>query len=299
MSTQSRRAAFGVSAALATAFDGAGRIDAARTAALARRLTDAGLDGVTLFGTTGEGPSIGLGERAGLIAAAAKAGVAPGRITCGVIVSAAGDALDHWRLAADAGCARILLAPPIYFKGVGDEALYRWFAGLFEAMGARARGVLLYHIPALTGVALPVPLIERLKRAFPAVIDGVKDSSGDWPYTEALLAAHRDRLILVGHEGHLAAAMRLGGAGAISGLANLLPRAMIRLVSTATHDPRFDRLIEALERAGVVPAIKALIAHRLGEPAWAELRPPLTTLAAKAQAELAAGFDALFGVPAD
>jgi 4-hydroxy-tetrahydrodipicolinate synthase len=294
MAVSSRYADFGISAALATAFDAAGRVDLARTAALARRLVDAGLGGVTLFGTTGEGPSIGLGERAASIDAVARAGVAPDRITCGVIVSAASDALDHWCLAAEAGCARILLAPPYYFKGVGDDGLFRWFAGLFEAMAGRARGVLLYHIPSVTEVPLSTALIERLKRAFPTVIDGVKDSSGDWAYTEALLAAHRDLRILVGHEVHLAAAMSLGGAGAISGLANLLPREMIRLATTATHDPRFDRLIEALDRHGVVPAIKALLAHRLGEPEWAAARAPLTALAAPARHELGAAFDALF-----
>ncbi len=294
MTDLSRFADFGISAALATAFDDAGKIDAARTAALARRLTDAGLHGVTLFGTTGEGPSIGLAERGALIAAVAKAGIAPARIACGVIVSAAGDALEQWRVAADAGCARILLAPPVYFKGPPEEGVYRWFAGLFEAMGARARGVLLYHIPSLTQVPLPIALIERLKRAFPSVIDGVKDSSGDWPYTQSLLAAHRDRLILVGHEGHLAEAMRLGGAGAITGLANLMPRDILRLASTATHDPRLDQLIPALEAHGVVPSIKALIAHGLKDAAWARMRPPLLALSAEAQKCLAREFDGLF-----
>ena len=47
---------------------------------------------------------------------------------------------------------------------------------------------------------LSVALVDRLKQAFPGVITGVKDSSGDSATAEAFLAAHGELAILVGDE---------------------------------------------------------------------------------------------------
>ena len=104
-------------------------------------------------------------------------------------------------------------------------------------MIGNARNVYLYHIPSMTGVPLSVDLVGRLKTAFPGVVVGVKDSSGDWANTEKLLAAHRDLQILVGDERQLARAVRQGGAGTICGLANLLPG----IVRKAAHEGIDDR----------------------------------------------------------
>ena len=123
-----------------------------------------------------------------------------------------------------AGCAGIVLTPPFYFKGVDDEGVYRWFSEAIEAAGAGARDVILYHLPQVTGVSIAEALTGRLRRAFPEVIAGVKDSGGNWEHTASLLGEHRDLAILVGHEGHLARAVRQGASGAISGIANVAPR---------------------------------------------------------------------------
>ncbi|TIU18106.1 MAG: dihydrodipicolinate synthase family protein, partial [Mesorhizobium sp.] len=82
--------------------------------------------------------------------------------------------------------------------------------------------VLLYNIPSVTMVPLPLSLIGRLSAAFPGVVAGVKDSGGDWSYSEALLRAHGDLVILIGDERHLARSVRQGGQGAISGMANFV-----------------------------------------------------------------------------
>ena len=90
--------------------------------------------------------------------------------------------------------------------------------------------------PALTGVTIGPALVGRLRRAFPEAVAGVKDSSGDWKQTTALIAEHRDLAILVGHEGHLAQAVQSGASGAISGVANIAPRLVAGLVAGArTH----------------------------------------------------------------
>lgn len=292
-------ARFGLSAALTTPFRGDGAVDFAKFAAHARHCLAAGCDGVTAFGTTGEGASIGLAEREEMLDALAGAGIDGQRqVVAGVAAAAIADAAAQARMALDAPCRGLLVAPPFYFKGVSEDGLYRWFAGLIEALGGAARDLILYNIPPVTGVELPVPLIGRLKADFPGIVIGVKDSSGDWSYTEALLAAHGELAILIGDERHLARGVRLGAQGAISGLANICPQALMPSVVSGVEDPRIIRLVEELLRFPVTPAVKALVAHHHRDRGWLTARPPLVALDKAGAEHMARAFDDIFAAQA-
>src|SRR5512144_2629225 len=65
---------FGLSVALVTPFARDGSVDLARLVAHARRCLDEGCASVTLFGTTGEGASLGAGQRASMLEALDDAG---------------------------------------------------------------------------------------------------------------------------------------------------------------------------------------------------------------------------------
>lgn len=264
----------GLSAALATPFDERGEVDWPRFAAHAGRLLGAGMKVVTAFGTTGEGASIARAAREGLHDRMAEAGIEPARLVECVYGPSSVDAGRDMRRALQGGGAGVLLVPPFYYKRPSDEGIFRWHAEVFEAAGAAARDVILYNIPDLTGVVIGPGLVGRLRQAFPGVIGGVKDSSGDWDHTVSLLAEHRDIAILVGHEGHLAAAVRKGASGAISGMANVAPGLVCRLVA-GEHDPAIDAALDRLLAMPVVPAIKALLAVQTRDEAWMRLRAPL------------------------
>src|SRR5262249_5214903 len=156
-----------------------------------------------------------------------------------------------------------LVAPPFYLKGVDDEGLFRWFAQLIAALGPDARDFILYHIPPVTAVPLSIALVERLKRAFPEIVIGVKDSSGDAASAASLLTAHRDVLIVVGDERLLAGAVREGAAGTICGLANLCPEVLLPAIA-GREEVRLAQLVDLVVAYPVLSAIKALIAHRTG-----------------------------------
>jgi 4-hydroxy-tetrahydrodipicolinate synthase len=289
---------FGLSVALATPFAADGGIDLARLVAHASWCLAEGCGRVTLFGTTGEGSSIGDQEREAIWQAMVQGGIFGPRLVGGVVASTLDSAERQVVQAYEQDAHAVLVAPPFYFKGVDDEGVFRWYARLVERLGSRARDMLLYNIPSLTGVALSVPLVTRLAEAFPGVVTGVKDSSGDWAFTRSLLAAHADRLaILVGDERHLAGAVRLGGAGSICGLANLCPAALLPLATEGQDDPRIDRLVDEIGRLPVIPAVKALIARQTGVRSWAEVRPPLLPLAAEMVARAAGHLDEIVAKP--
>ena len=292
------RQRFGLSVALATPFRPNGEIDLERLVSHAGRCLELGCDSITLFGTTGEGVSIGHQERLEVLAALAAAGVGAGSIVAGISATASADAKRDVTVAQGRGCRAVLLPPPFYFKQVADDGIFDWYRAVFEDLGENARNIILYNIPSLTGVQLSVELIARLRAAFSDIIIGVKDSTGDWSYTERLLAAHRDLAVLIGEERHLAAAVRLGAEGSICGLANLHPAEMRTMAWQGADNVYIDEVVGLVSDFPVVPAIKALMAHRNGEPQWRRVRPPLISIGDRDLAEIGRGFDRLANVRA-
>jgi 4-hydroxy-tetrahydrodipicolinate synthase len=285
---------FGLSVALATPFESNGDIAIGAMIQQARRSLAAGCSSVTLFGTTGEGSSIGTTERERVLSAFLDAGIAAKDVVVGVLVDAAEDAAMQAAHALSKGARNILLAPPSYFKNVSDDGLFKWFSAVFALMGEEARDVIVYNIPSVTMVPLAVSLIGRLRAAFPKIVTGVKDSSGDWPFTQSLLQAHGDLIILVGDERHLAKGVQLGGQGAISGMANFVPGEVKLMAEEGKDDARIEDFVAELLKYPVTAAVKAMVARLTSDEIWLAVRPPLVSMSAEGQTQLALAFDSLF-----
>lgn len=290
---------FGLSVALATPFADAWLIDLPRLVAHGRQSLADGCTSLTVFGTTGEGASLGLNERQRALGALVGAGIDPKtQLVVGIAAAAVEDAIAQGRAGLMLGCPSFLLAPPFYFKGAGDEGLFDWFAAVLTGLGPKACTVILYHIPQVTSVGLSMALVDRLKKAFPKQIAGVKDSSGDWDNAQALLRHHGELHILIGDERLLARAMRLGASGAITGLANVAPDLMLPLIE-GIEEPRVNAMVEQLLPYAVTAAVKALVGHRRKDTiAWSRMRAPLKSLGEAECLKLFAAIDAIRVRPA-
>lgn len=286
-------ARLGLSAALTTPFSDDGAVDLPRMTAHARRLIGRGCGSVTLFGTTGEGPSIGMAERGQALAAFRAASFDMRReVVVGVAAPAIPDAAAMVRQALDHDVRAVMIAPPFYFKALSDDGVVAWYSALFERVGPGLRDVILYHIPPVTAVPVSPRAVARLAAAWPGRVLGVKDSSGDRDNIIALLEACRGLQILVGDERLLAAAVRRGGAGSISGLANVLPERLRVMAVDGTDDPGVSALVDDVLRHPVVPAVKALVAADTADDGWLHPRAPLLALGGAARAALAASLEA-------
>lgn len=174
--------------------------------------------------------------------------------------------------------------------------------------------VLAYDIPRFTGVPLPTAVLRRLVDHYgPAgPVVGLKDSAGDLALTRERIAALPELAVLTGTDTHLAAALAAGGAGAITAVAALrvdllrqvwdraapaagrgdggaAPAAdradgaaarsdvAIARSDVAAAQADLDAARAALDRWPAVPAVKAVLAARLGGDAW-HVRPPLGDL---------------------
>ena len=213
------------------------------------------------------------------------------QLHCGVMAPTIDGAAEQGRQALDAGARGLLVAPPFYLKGVGDDGLFAWFARVFDAIGPALRGVVVYHIPGQTQIPISNDLVARLRTAYPEAIAGIKDSSGDWASTESFLAAHGDLAILVGDERLLGRGMRAGAAGSICGVANILPGRLRAVIDGASDDACVDRVVDLIVAHPVLPAVKALVAHRRGDPGFHAMRPPSQELEASRRQALVAEFD--------
>jgi len=247
-------------------------------------LIEEGCVGLAPFGTTGEALSLGIEERMALLEKLC-ARVAPERIVPGTGLCALADTVALTRHAVDMGCAGAMTLPPFYFKSVSDDGLYDYFVQLIEAVDRPALKIYLYHIPQVAGVGIPPAVAARLHTAFPEIVVGIKDSSGDWQNTERLLAI--DGLIVYpAQETTLIEGDRLGAAGCISATANLNPGAIARLIASiaaGAPDMSLNEEVAAFRKAvaaaGPIPGQKALLYAWTGDARWARLRPPLQALA--------------------
>jgi 4-hydroxy-tetrahydrodipicolinate synthase len=271
----------GVLVPLLTPFNDDMTIAADLYVAHAGRLLEQGCAGLVPFGTTGEALSVGIDERIAAIRALVDAGIDPSLLIPGTGLSNVADTARLSRACLDMGCCGVMTLPPFYYKGVSEEGLYRHFAQLIEAIGDDAR-IFLYHIPPIAIVGIPVPLAARLHDEFPQQVIGIKDSSGDWDNTRALLGI--DGLIVYpGSELPLVEALELGAPGCISATANLNGAAIANLIAAyfegdaervrqLQHDVKRFRLL--VQDYAPIPAQKRLLALMTGDARWANVRPP-------------------------
>ena len=242
--------------------------------------------GLAIFGTNSEANSLSVNERIALLEALVAADVDASRMMPGTGCCALTDTVRLTEHATKAGCAGVLMLPPFYYKDVTEEGLFRSFAEVIERVGDARLRIYLYHIPPVAVVGITPKLVERLLKAYPTAIAGMKDSSGDWNNTKLFLDAFAKSGfdVFVGSETFLLQNMQADGAGCISATANVNPAPIDKLYREWRNAdaPAQQEALNAVRKATgqyvMIPALKAVVAHYAKDPAWATVRPPLVAL---------------------
>jgi 4-hydroxy-2-oxoglutarate aldolase len=248
------------------------------------------IDGLVLFGSTGEGELLDEEEKARLTAFAREVVPASIVLLAGASANSTRGTIAAAQAMAAEGADAVLIHPPGYFGPFLSAAA---MADHFRAVAdASPVPVLVYHMPKYTGVTLEAGLMAELVR-HPNVL-GLKDSSGDVKrfasYTEACPPGKR---LFVGNGTLLYAALELGGVGGILAIADIVPARCAELVAAfragdkATAGAIQEELAvvhkEIVAKHGPV-GVKAamdMVGYHGGPP-----RGPLAPLDAKAQAEI-------------
>jgi 4-hydroxy-tetrahydrodipicolinate synthase len=266
-----------------TPLEADGSIAHGRLGEHAARLLDEGCDGIVLFGTTGEAPSFARDERQEALERLARGGFPADRLVVGTGCAAVTDAVALTRHARALGARAVLVLPPFYYKMPPPAGLVAYFDAVFAVLAGGATAGLLYNFPRLSGIALTPALIGELAPRYGPLLAGVKDSSGDRETTLAFCRLLAGRAVFPGTESVLTVALAAGACGLISATANVAAtRLRARLDAWHAGDRVGAERLQAeavaarapFVEAGMIPALKAALAERLGDPGWRRVRPP-------------------------
>lgn len=279
-------------------------IDVERLANHCDWLLTKGCHGVVLFGTTGEAASFSAKERMAALDGILERGVPADRLMVGVGTCSLTETAELGNHALRGGVKDLLVLPPFYYKNPDDQGLIDHFEAVAARLDQNKPALHLYHIPPVAGVGFSVDLVGKLRERLPQIV-GIKDSSGDWNNTEALMKAHPGLSVFCGSEVFLLDTMRTGGAGCITATANVNAsgiRALYDSWQGRDADAQQESITDfrkRVQKAKPVPAMKALLAHHREDPAWNTLRPPFRPLTVEQRDALEADLtESACGIPA-
>jgi 4-hydroxy-tetrahydrodipicolinate synthase len=259
--------ATGVYAALATPRRSASlEGDAAALLDYLDAITRAGIDGLVLFGATGEFVHFDVSERMRLLMFAVRRSRVP--VLVNVSHSTLVGAVDLAEHALEVGAAGVLLMPP-YFYNYGDSQLARFYEDFVRLLGGKL-SIYLYNLPSFTNRISP-QLAEALLSS--GAFAGIKDSSGDWQMFETLnaLQAKRAFRLLIGNESLYLRARTAGAHGIVSGVAAALPELLVsmdeafrnsKLQRAEKLNVHLQEFVDWLERLPTTVGIKQTAAAR-------------------------------------
>jgi dihydrodipicolinate synthase/N-acetylneuraminate lyase len=236
-------------------------------------LAEMGVRGVVPFGTNGEGPSVTLGEKLRVLEALFGRGIET-QIIPAVMQNNLPETLEMLRALEDYPATAVLVLPPYYFKPVEPAGMMRFYEAVLGATGHTA---IVYHIPKYA-VPVPVGVVGELP------VWGVKDSSGEQDYTEAVLEGGKG--VLLGTEDDLWRKLDTGAQGVISALANFMPEEVLELYGMHSEgDEAGGRGIsERLQKARAMtkeyasPAVLKKLAEARHGARMGTVRPPFVPL---------------------
>lgn len=237
-----------------------------------RWLLSKGLNGIVLFGTTGEGPSFSIQERKCALDECIYSGINPKNIVLVVTTTAIDDAIDLITHATGKKCLGVLVMPPYYFSNVTDEGIIEFYRTVFKNSDS-AIPTLLYHYPKISKIPLNLNIITTLAHEFPQVV-GLKDSEGNLELIKSVKKVLPKFEVLAGNDRYIQEILKIGGTGAISGVAGAFPEFYKNL-----DFENIDRTLAALKDMPIIAALKYLLFCKFGN-CWEALMPPLTHLTA-------------------
>jgi 4-hydroxy-tetrahydrodipicolinate synthase len=183
-----------------------------------------GISGVLALGSTGEFPHFSPDERKHVLATTAEL-AAPLPVIANITDIRPRVAIELGRYARTLGLSAVALMPPMFYP-VSQADMLAYFLHVAERVDLP---VMLYNFPELTGKRIDLPTIAAFADRAPMC--AIKQSGGEFAYHRELVALGREKkfAVMSGADTRLAEVFRLGAAGCIGGLVNIVPELMVHL----------------------------------------------------------------------
>lgn len=247
--------------ALVTPFNEEDGIDMPAFERLVSSQVSAGVQGLLMFGSTGEASTLSEEEKVRLLSALEPL-KGEASVMVGITHNDTRVACERARAAADWGADVLLVAPPYYNKP-SQAGIVAHFKALHEASPLP---IMLYNIPSRVGVSMDINTLRELAK-LPGIM-GLKEAAADLPMSARLVSAMP---VWCGDDPLILPYMSVGALGAISVVSNLFPRHFLALIEAQLAGRHDEARKLNLELAEVFPllfaesnpmGIKAAMAHR-------------------------------------
>lgn len=212
---------------ITTPFSGIGDVDLSSLRANLAKWNRTGISGYVILGSTGE--RVHLNEREFFEVIEAARPAAPPNLT--LIVGAGQQStigtIEEVKRAAQAGAdAALVITPHFYRSAITQEALVNYYTTVADASPVP---LLLYSMPALTGIKIAPETIARLSE-HPNII-GVKDSSNDIAgFSETVRLCPAGFAVMTGNGTVLLDALRIGATGGILAVGCAVPELCVEVL---------------------------------------------------------------------
>jgi 4-hydroxy-tetrahydrodipicolinate synthase len=213
----------GIVPPIVTPFDADGAIDESLLREEIGYHLAAGVHGVSVCGSTGEGNALTLEEHSRVYEIAVEEAGGEVPVVAGAIATSGQEAAEKARRARAAGADVVMATPPHYMTPL-EEGLVDYFGAVGDAGGLP---ILIYDVIEDVDVTADVAL--RIAEAVPELY-GIKQSGGDFHGLANMLDRAGDDLrILTALDDLLYPSFELGAEGAIAGVNAIYPRLSVEL----------------------------------------------------------------------
>lgn len=189
------------------------------------RQIEGGVHGLFPFGTNGEGYILSEKEKIEVLEATIDQVKGRVPIYAGTGCISTADTIRMSKKAEELGADILSIITPS-FALASQKELYDHYVEVAKHVDIP---IVLYNIPARTGNKLLPETVAKLAKDVD-VIMGAKDSSGDWDNLQAYITRTRDLdkdfRVLSGNDSLILPCLKEGGAGGITGCANVYPRVL-------------------------------------------------------------------------
>lgn len=248
----------GMYVATLTPFDFAGEVDLGVIRAHTQFLAEAGVAGVCPVGTTGEFLYLSQEEKKFVVRETAVASAGRLKVMAGVSAFYERDIVQLVEHAFPAEADAVFLPPPSYYP-IDQPAVHRFYS---TVANHTKLPVFAYNIPAYAGNEVAVETAKLL--VYEGRIAGIKDSTGKADRMQALMDAIGDRArVFAASDGFVSEARKIGAHGFISAIANVFPKALVRIWNgDESLQPPVNAIRAAIKQCGGIPALKYLLYRR-------------------------------------
>ena len=263
-----------------------GSVDLPKILGHVQHLLRVGCDGVTLFGTCGEGASFSVAERKQVLEYVVRAGVQSSKLLVATNACALPDAVDLTRHATALGVFGVMFIPPFYFNAPTDDGVVQATCELIKRVADHRLRIVLYHIPSVTGVAFTEAAVAEIIQRYPQHIIGLKDSSGDQQHSMRFIKRFPSIGIVIGNELQIPKLMPEGATGSVCGAGNISPNLVLRIIRNPQNVDKTDwAALNAL--GGLVwdagapfflGVYKTIMAEQTKDASWLNCRLPQTPM---------------------